>query len=75
VGLRGVNPALDGFLVGQAGHLPACRVSITPVRLASLRWRSSLSESTPMLFEHRCMLGADALELGEVVLDSHDVSP
>jgi hypothetical protein len=74
VGLRGVNPTLDGLL-GQAGHLPACWVSIIPVRLASLRWRSSLSESTPMLFEHRCVLGADALELGEVVLDSHDVSP
>jgi hypothetical protein len=46
-----------------------------PVRLAALRGRSSLIESTPMPFEHRCVLGADALELGEVDLDSHDVSP
>jgi hypothetical protein len=52
-----------------------CRVSIISLRLAALRGRSSLIESTPMPFEHRCVLGADALELGEVDLDSHDVSP
>jgi hypothetical protein len=45
-------------------------VSTIPVLLAALRWRSFLVESTPMLFEYRCVLGADAVELGEVVLDS-----